>query len=209
LDIAKNFDPEIQKYRKNLEVERDEALKRFKLAYEVHLDFIKEKKITLENPFEMVQITPLRKENIKELAISAICKEHGDDWFRNCPDKKPEEGIELFKKSFPKILDLTTSFLSECVKEQIEDAEEAISSYRQLLSCRTLLFSSSSVGYRDLREKVASELQMLRLGEKRIERYFASLIMKCIFEELTKGREIAYYNPDVGYGGYATHCIFC
>jgi hypothetical protein len=41
------------------------------------------------------------------------------------------------------------------------------------------------------------------------ECFSSFIITRSIFEELAKGREIAYYNPDFGYGGYAKECVFC
>lgn len=210
MSAAKEF-ADIEVYRKNLEKERAGALKRFKLAYEDHLEFIKEKGISLEKPFEIVKVSSLRKENIKEAMISIIRKEHDGVSYENCLGEKPNEVIKLFEKSFPKILDLTTAFLSEILKERIESTKEVISSYRQLLSCRTLRFSSSSRVYKVLKEKVASELQMMKIEREweLEENGFSSLIIQGIFKELAKGRELAYYNPNFGYGDYATQCIFC
>lgn len=209
INAAKKFDSNIESYRKDLERERDEALKRFKIAYEDHLEFIKEKGITIEKPLEVTEIISLRKENIKEAMIEVIRKEHDDFWYKNCLGERPDEVIELFGKAFPKILDLTASFLSEMLKKRVEGAEEPISSFQQLVSYRTLRFSSSSKWYRDLQEKVALELQMMKIEEEWDKDSFASLIIQSIFEELAKGKEIAYYNPSFGYGGYATQCIFC
>lgn len=209
MNAAKKFDSNIESYRKDLEKERDEALKRFKIAYENHLEFIKEKGITIEKPLKAIEVSSLRKENIKKTMIEVIRKEHDGVWYKNCLGERPDEIIELFGKAFPKILDATTSFLSEILKKKKEIAKEVISSQRELLSFRTLHFSSSSRWYRDLQEKVASELQMMKIEEEWNKENFASLIIQGIFEELAKGREIAYYNPSFGYGGYATQCIFC
>jgi hypothetical protein len=209
MSAAKKFDSNIEAYRIDLQLHRDEALTRFKLAYEDHLAFIKEKGIKVEEPLKVVEVSLQRKENIKEALLVVIRKEHDGVWYKNCLGEKPEEVIALFEKSFPKILDLTTAFLSEILKKKIESTKEAISSYIQLLSCRTLRFSSSGKWYRDLQKKVASELQMMKIEDEEEKRNFASIIVQGIFEELANGREIAYYNPSFGYGGYATQCIFC
>jgi len=34
-------------------------------------------------------------------------------------------------------------------------------------------------------------------------------LLHVIFNELEKGKEIAYYNSAFGIGGYAQKCIFC
>lgn len=201
LDSAKNFDPEIQNDRKKLEEERDGALRRFKLAYEDHLEFIKEKGISLENPLKMVEINFERKNSIKEAMVSIIRKEHTDFWFKNCLGENPEETIALFEKSFPKILDLTTAFLLKTLERKVGGTKEAISSYGQLLSCRTFRFQ---IPFK-LQQEVESGITMLK-GEND---GFAQLIIESIFKELAKGQEIAYYNPRFGYGGHAKQCIFC
>lgn len=209
MKAAKKFDSHIESYRKELERERDEALKCFKIAYEDHLEFIKEKGFTIQNPLEITEINALRTEEIKEAMVVVIQKEHGGFWYKNCLGERPDEVIELFGKAFSKILDLTTAFLSEMLKKRVESAKEPISSSQELVSYRTLRFSSSTHWYRDLQEKVASELQMMKIEREWDKETFASLIIQGVFEELAKGKEIAYYNPSFGYGEYATQCIFC
>ncbi len=208
LDIAKSYDNNILRYRKFLEEERDEALIRFKLAYQDHLDFIKENKISFENPLKMVEVTPLRKEEIKDVMVLTVRKHDDGYQYQNCLGKKPHEILSLFEKSFPIILDLTINFISLILKKKVEGKKEAISSYRQLLSCRSLSFSSSRKSYKDLQEKVQSALHMMQIKEWD-KSAFSFLIIRGIFEELAKGREIAYYNPSFGYGNHAKECIFC
>jgi len=208
LDTAKKFDPNIHKYRKDLEIDRDGSLKRFKLVYDDHLDFIVKKNITIKNPLELVEVNSTRKEKIKNTVVLLMRKNHADVWFKNCLGKQPEEVLALFEKSFPKILNLITDFLSQNLKNSINITEETISSYRQLLSCRTVRFGSSNAFYQDLQEKIISELQMLEIKDKFKKISFTSLIIQCVFEELAKSGEIAYYNPRFGYDGYATQCAF-
>lgn len=208
LSTARNFDPNIENYRKKLEIERDEALKFFKLAYEDHLDFIKEKGITLQNPLEIVQISPTRKESIKEVIVSTIRNEHDKGYSEGCLGERPDEMIALFEESFPKILDFTMAFLSKILKREIDDEKRPISTYSQLLACRTLCFRSGDKLYRNLQDEVASELKKMNLDD--VDEYQILLsIIKGIFAELANGREIAYYNPDFGYGSRAKQCIFC
>lgn len=212
MDIAIKFDPDIERSRKDLEKERDEVLKFFKLAYEDHFDFIKEKRISLENPSELVEINSVRIDSIKAAIVSLIKKTN-----TYCLGEKPEETMALFEKSFPIILDLTATFISENLKNKIKPTKEAISSYRQLLSHRTLRFSIHDKSYKDLQIKVASELKMMSFREDWLRKNYALIVIQGIFEELANGREIAYYNPrfeyDVNAGDigiyHATHCIFC
>lgn len=199
LEIAKKFDGDIEKHRQFLETERDEALKRFKLAYEDHLVFIKQNKITFENPLKLVEITPTRKDEIKK-AIELIIHNAHNDKYKYL--ETPQEVVALFEKSFPKILNLTTEFLSDKLKFKINSTKNGISSYSQLLSFRTLFFNLS-----ELQEKVSSELE-IRFENEWDKKDLASLIIQSIFEAL-EGTEIAYYNPQFGYGGHVKHCIFC
>src|SRR5205814_1778439 len=65
VEVMKRFDPEIEEHRPQLEKARDGALMRFKTAYEDHLNFVREKQITFEEPLKMVDISPARIEAIK------------------------------------------------------------------------------------------------------------------------------------------------
>jgi IQ calmodulin-binding motif len=206
MSVAKRFDSNIEAHRGELERERDEALKGFKLIYEDHLSFIKEKKITFENPSVNIGVSFVKKEKIKEAMIGLIRKEHEDTWYKNCLGEQPEEVIALFGKSFPKILDLITDALSKVVMRKIERTKENISTYNQLLFCRTLCISRGSPFYNFLIKEVRSELQMMKLEEEWEKNGFASLIMNGVFEELAKEREIAYFNPRFDNDDL---CIFC
>lgn len=203
MSVAKKFDPYIEIHHQKLQLERDEALKRFKLTYEDHVKFIKEKGITIANPSEIVKITNVRKESIKEAMIAII---------RNENEEESKKFIALFEKSFPKILDLITDFLSEMINLKINSVKEPILFDYQLVSCRTLHFDISHKRYEALQKNVASNLDMMKIegGEhEEAEAIFVSLIIQCVFKELATGQEIAYYNPRFGIGSYAKQCIFC
>lgn len=209
MNAAREFDSNIniEVYRKDLERERDEALIRFKIAYEDHLEFIKQKGITCEKPLEVVELNSERKENIKKSIVLIIRNENDDDhYYKNCLGEEPDKVIKLFEESFLKILDLTTAFYSKMLNNKIKYTKK-VTSYWELLSFRTLIFSyGSNKVYRDLIENVEKELQMMKLTEVWDKDSFSKFIIDSIFEELAKGREIAYYNNNFG----VSHekCIF-
>lgn len=197
MDEAKKFDPNIQRYRKQLEAERDEALKRFKVAYENHFNFIKKNNITVENPTKMVEVNSHRREKIREEVVVMIREAHQGQDFKNCLGENAEEAEARFRESFPKILDFTINFLLESVKSQIERMKEPILSNVKLLSVRTIRFRLCHRFFKNfnLEKNVTSELQMLHAHEEWEKEEFAALIIERIFKELAVGGEIAFYDP--------------
>lgn len=207
LEAAKEFDPEIESDRKRLEKERDEALKRFKIAYEDHIQFVKEKGITLDNPTQIVEISSERQENIEEAVVLMIKKENSNSVYKNFLVTKPEDVVTLFKESFPKILNLITTYLFDKLKEQVDN--EKVTTYRELVCCRTLLVDSDYECFTNLKKQMSLALEKIQFKKKWSQSSFISLIIQAIFEDMAKGKEIAYYNPSFGCGGFATQCIFC
>lgn len=61
IHAAKKFDSNIEKSRKELEEERDCVLEYFNKVYQVHLDFIKEKKLTLQIRLNLLIFQNLEK----------------------------------------------------------------------------------------------------------------------------------------------------
>lgn len=204
---AKKFYPSIEiMYRKKLKEERDETLKRFKIAYEDHLDFIKTKGISFDNLVEIPKIELARQESIKEVITLFIRQEHESKWFyKGCLGKDPQNTILLFENAFPEILNIITDFLSDTLKNKHSNNRETISTYSQLLAFRTLLFKCN--GHSDLIKQILSKLGMIQLKEWN-KNEFVTLIIQEVFKELANGKEIAYYNPSFGYGGHAIECIF-
>jgi hypothetical protein len=106
MSVAKRFDPDIESYRGILERERAGALKRFKLAYEDHLEFIRKKGIRFEDPISFEKLGIARVEQLKKVIEEELRKENEDIGFRGCLGEKPDETLISFnEKAFPKILD--------------------------------------------------------------------------------------------------------
>lgn len=208
LSAAKNFDPTIDIYREVLMEEREKALKRFRIAYEDHLNFIKLNKITFDHPTEISTIKISQQKYVEEEIALFLQQKHEDIQYKDCLGANPENTLQLFNEAFPPILDLVTTFLLSLLKEKYEAHPRAISSYGQLLSLRTLRFTQNSSHYQDLIKQVSTKLNMLKIAESD-QQSFALLLTKEMFRELAKGQAIAYYNPRFGYGKYATHCVFC
>jgi len=209
---AKKFDPSIENHRKKLEEERDCVLEYFKKAYQKHLDFVKQKNIDLTDPVKFADISQNRRDKIKEAIEVVIQKEHKDGWFENCLGETPDVTMKLFNEAaFPEILDAILKFITYLLEAHLKyhGGSVAISSYSKLVSARTLNFSYGSRGYDDLGKLITSKLNMLIFKYKHKKIQFASEIIDAILKELENGKEIAYYNPSFGVGGYATHCIFC
>lgn len=214
IEAARKFDPNIENHREALETERASVLKYYKNAYQDHLDFVKQKNIDLTNPVKFTEILPLRNEKIREAVEIAIQKEIKEGGlFKDCLGKTPELAMQRFnEEAFPEILDSTRTFITELLKDQLDHQGgiEAISSYSKLLSLRTLELHNLE-RYENFKKTIASKLGMLTFNPKfqNGELHFAFVIIDAILKELEKGKEIAYYNPRFGIGGYAFPCIFC
>ena len=184
---------------------RDETIKNFKAIYEDYLAFVTEKGITLQNPLELVPITPDRAEALKRAVILAI-KNATDKW-RDCLGIDFDSTAEIVEKSFLKILDITALILSQSLRRNFKGES---SSNSQLLASRSLF--SHTVGiYSIWTEKVVSELNVLGLKMKEgmdwQEGHFANqVIFEAIFKEM-KGHEIAFCR--FSWGMYGRQIIFC
>ncbi len=208
MNVAKKFDSNIEAFRENLEQERDETLKRFKIAYENHLDFVRGKGITLENPTAFERLNSLRLEEVKKVIATEILKEKDMVWFREFLGEKPDETLICFnEKAFPKILDMVYNIINYILKYNLESEKKPLSTNLQLLSIRTLTFSTGHVRYKEF-IKSAPKLIEIFADEDEAEG-ITGLVLDIILKELERGKEIAYYNPSFGPGGYAKRCIFC
>jgi hypothetical protein len=222
LDMAKKFVPNVEEYRNKLEEEKAEALKRFKIAYENHLDFIKEKGITIDNPIAFTLSNSISQEDLKKTVLNKISLEANEGNFSLFLKNKKEvdQVLNSFDRIFPKILILTTDFLSNLLKIKFDNTKETISSEKELLRFRSLFFTDSSnkwsiKGSKKLYDNFKKQLvQILSEAEINLKLDWAgdallNVLLQSTLEGLTKAKEISYYNPEFGYGGYAVECVFC
>lgn len=201
LTVAKRYEPAIEKDLEGLEKVREAALKRFKLAYEDHIAFIKEKKISIESPSALPIIEENRKEELKKKVVEAILQENGQRAAYN-REENLERKMESFKKeTFSEVFKHLMDFLAHVLNNHLIK-NPPISTLRDLASHRTLLISPGVINMKlyeigEILEKV--EIKNDWIGEKAVE---------VIFSELERGKEIAYFNPSLGCGGHASWCVF-
>jgi hypothetical protein len=191
LEVAKEFDPNIEQYCEALVRERDQVLECFKGIYFNHLAFALEKGISMLTPSEIRKIAPEIREEIERAVIEKMQTQQ---------DLK-QQSVRRLKKKFPKLLDLITDFLSQYLQEKARGSEEPMLAYSQLLAHRTLRFSIHSQKYRGLKRQIVRSVKL--------DRRVAAALIEGIFTELARAGEIAYYNPSVGLRSHARQCIFC
>lgn len=209
LKAAKKFDPNIEAHRGYLEKERDGALKRFKLAYEDHLDFVDKKGISTENPLAFEKLGKVRTEQLQKVIEEELYREHTDAFYKGCLGALPDKTLISFnEKAFPQILDATYTLLNDLL-ESNQKIKGTISTRTQLLSIRTLKFGYPCSAFDKFVQTTSKSLNMLDFGDVFDRDRFSILLFDVILKELEKGGEIAYYNPRFGYGDYATRCVFC
>lgn len=224
INTAKKFDSNIEYWRKDLEGLKNEQLEFFKVAYQDHLDFVKEKNFDLSDPFKSVEISNERQEQIKGIIEQIMHKENENKIgiYENFLGKNVDETVKLFKEtSLPKILNKILNFINKPLKEicyqenflicyKPKDPSEIIS-YSHLVSTRTLEYSRSEFTYLSLKDSIQEDLSNLAFANKYRKSDFAVMIIDTVFKELEKGKEIAYFNPNFGIGSYeySNFCIFC
>ena len=210
MSVAKNFDSNIETHRGALEKARNEALKRFKLAYENHLEFVVNKGVTFENPIAFEKLNVSRIEELKGVVEAALRKEHEGFLFTGCLGENSDATLKLFnEQAFPQILDAIYNFINDRLESSMKFRKNkgAISSNLELLSLRTLTFTTyNNLYYRRCVGAVADLIGVLTFGKTSFDATnFSEELLHVIFKELERGGDISYYNPDFG----DTTCIFC
>lgn len=213
LEEAKKFDPTIEKYRNNLEEERAGSLKRFKLVYEDHFEFIKEKGISVQKPLEFAQLSPSRKEEIVYILLSKLKEEHEDKYFYGCLGTDPEGFLKsLATDTIPKILNHAILFIQNLLKLKLEawGGIEAISSTPKFLFYRTLKIDPDSPLYVDVYlTPLLPHLNNFLLPILNEKLDLLDELFHSILKEMEKGREIAYYNQQLGFPSNHVTCVYC
>lgn len=196
IKVAKRFDSNIELYRKPLERERDEALKRFKIAYEDHLDFVKQKGISMENPvdFDAVSMEQVQEVIDKELRLE---------------DKLL--AAHFHQIAVPQIIDAVNKLILEILEcnSAAQMSKGAISSNPQLLSIRTLEFDEEDDVYENFIASSLNSINMLRFPTESDAKDFLGRLFDVILKEMESTKKIAYYNPHFGFASNAKKIIFC
>lgn len=208
LEVARNFDPEIEKYRSQLEGEAVEVRKFFRLAYEDHFEWIRQRRIPLIDPFQPIQMTAEEQLVIQEGLIEALRRADQHLFYQGCLGGDPEQTLLLFQTVFPFITQRVEQFVASMLQDIKLARKRPIETIWDLPSCRTITFSFVHKKYAQLRKDVSLKLQMFDVKDDSIDGFSAFLI-ESLFQELAKKRVIAYSNPHFGQGRQIKHCLFC
>ncbi|MBA3722187.1 MAG: hypothetical protein H0W88_07290 [Parachlamydiaceae bacterium] len=201
IEVAKNFDQNIENRLPELQEIRDNILSFFKTVYEDHSRFIKNNKITLELALKPVTISPKRREELGDIIVGLIKKENR---FENLLDTNQKETFVQFQNTvFPEILNSIIRHFEELISINISNFyNKKISSYPQLLATRTLECPSVWLIDEVIRKNMYRLFNLKGFHKQR----FCSFVVNRILEQLV-GNEIAYFNPC--FGGDGNVCVFC
>lgn len=217
LCVAKKFDPDIENHRKSLKIIRKESLKMFKITYEDHLNFIRLKGISTQNPLAFEKIGKEKVEELKCNIEKKLRKVHKNDWFfKGCFGKDPAALACFTEEAFPHLLEAACTLITDLLESNMNNFKKraagsldkaVVSSTSELLSIRTLHFQNN---YKFV-QSVAPHLSMLNFEPDDLDQLnnFAYLLLDIILEEMEKAKVIAYYNPSLGYTGLTKRCVFC
>jgi len=205
IDAVSAFDDQVIIYQKQLEEEKLGALKRIKIAYEDHLEFIENKQITLDNFSDLFIVDDQRRREIETLVLSKMSQRvKKEPFFKS----NPEEVLKLYGASISTFFQAAHIIISDALAHNIGNLDAEITSIPKLLDVRTLRFKMGDKIFSRFEDSIEDDIEAMGLDHW--EAYdLECLTLKWIFQELVRGGEIAYYNPKFGYGGHATHCIFC
>ena len=199
LEEVKKEYPAIEKHRKELEGARDKVLEYFKTCYRVHLDFINNNKISINNPDKIVKITQERKDEIR---ISI--KEYFEKRYKKVyADKsgKIENLDQFMENTFPQILDAVIDHVTQCLQLSVKAKSKhtLFSSFPQLLAARTITVESSEIS-----DRYKGEFNKVEFARDNVLAF--DLLLEEIFKRL-QGQEIAYQQY-VGSGGTYQFALF-
>lgn len=208
LSAAKKFDVNVEDYRKQLIIERDEALKRFEIAYEGHLDFVRIKGVTLQNPLMFERMGLDRIEQLKPVIEGKIRQEHEDVCFRGCLGENPDETLFAFiERALPPFIEASYNLIHSALKSNMESFKKAVlSSNGELLSLRTVEFGKEHLF--EFIRSTSPYLDMMTFSTNLLVRIFSIQVLDMLLKEMERERRIYYYNPKFGYGKFAVRCVF-
>lgn len=199
IETAKKFDPDITKYRKELEKHRDVTLQAFEKIYEKHVHFLIENGISIENPSGMIELTADTRNRIVDNLQIAIDKDVASDSQINVVD------LQEIKKNIPCLLDVTIKFFSESLFLR---TTKNITSYREVALHRTLQIASKSdltyekTLYNEIRKALGLYDDPKTACVWHLE--FIEGLIGNIFQELKK-EKVIQYSSFCGKQGYCIH----
>jgi len=206
MSAAQKFDPNIEQYRKYLEQIKDKTLKCFKLVYEDHLEFIREKRITLEHPLAFEKMGLDGTQQLKKAIGKQLLKEQESWDHEKCLGEEPDKTLACFnEKAFPLILEAAYKLIHDKLGRNMR-TKEAISSVPELVSIRTLQFVTQNLEGSKFYDLIHNQLESINIDDAHV---ITSIIIDVIFNELVNMKCIAYYIPRFGTGCNPPRCIFC
>jgi len=206
MSVAQQFDPQIRWYHKPLKAARDDTLQLFKLAYEDHLDLIRNQGIGLENPTLFKKLGRDRIEELKEVIEKELRSLHKGPMFKGCLGEIPEQTLISFNEEVvSQFLEATYKLLNNIMESNRAGVD--ISNNLELVLCRTLIFDNDDDSYQEFIESNSKLLLKMLIIENHKSNNLAHRLLHIILSELEKGKEIAYYEPL--WEGAPRLCVFC
>jgi hypothetical protein len=215
MDEAKKIDPTIELYRQRLVKERDESLKRFKIAYEDHADFIKEKGITIQNPLFFEKLSDDRIKELKNHLEKKIKKVHegktaygGCYSFKDCLGEDPDKTLtEFHEKILPYFIDALYTRINFSLELNMKRYKDSADYTPGLLLIRSLEFPSRTI-LDKMVNPIFDHFSIFKMKDESDTEGFIYWLLDITLENMV-GKEIAYYNPDFGVGSGSKRCVFC
>ena len=194
LNVAKEYDPNIENFREDLKKIRDKAYVFFKMIYIDHEELIKDNHITIENSTRLAEIKAENYVNILDEIRQFISDSHQGHYgaaYQNCLGIDPVDSLVQLEKKFPEVMQATTDFLSKMIRLSLmqKSAKQSHISERDLIFFRAIKFSNQHPEFRALKNIIKSRLDMLELD------YFA--FIKIIFLSLVKEKVLASCKADL------------
>lgn len=205
IEVAKQYDPEIESYRNTLERFQKTVLDRFKLVHTNHLNFIQKYDNFRGAPILINRITEeqIQKINLQlKRLIKRLNKDKNGDHHKCLGDKPKKQIRQLKKTEIPQIIPALLSSISKIEKqEESKIAKQQNSSLGyKLLAKRTIVmdcYGNSNYNLSEFNERLENLSSKLKSSYKVS---IKSLVTDLIFNTLKEEDLIAYFNPKVGWG---------
>ncbi len=217
LEVAKQFDPNIDNQKKELEEIQEGILKRFEIAYISHAQFLTDRTITIANLDEGIVIKDDQWQAIEKKIVEFI-REVINKKYQGIDPKVlnlSQEELNECKQEIAGVRDLLTTFFKESISEKksiLEKKSIKITNSYQLLFYRTLQIGSIislmraknrafpfKMFYFDFEEMIKKTTEKLKLDELSSNTFIDSLINE-IFDGLVEQKVIAYHNSGLDLG---------